>query len=531
MGLWGLQRHAGHLQGVTFDHGIDATESNTGIAGAGLTAGDMATYEDATTITVPNITLFRQRFSEPITIDANNVTIRECLSDGGDGEGIALTTGALIRINAGIDGTVIEDTTLIGAHPGEESESSCILNEGSNTTISRVNASGACNLIREAGGPNVTIQYSYVGPPFENDGGVSHRDVIEIFGTTNMRVYRCRLEMDPEETAVFNLAPFSAGDAENVSLEECHLDGGNAHIIVDNQGTGEITNTRIMGNTMGGHSNPGVTGEYVALNNADTRSVVTTEGQLASDPTAILWQDNHWQETQRVDAELGYLALDPDQDGDLIDLGEGPPLPVDSIVQQNFGEEPGGTENFTVSLPAPSNAANRVVVVICGNTTVATPTGFTSRDPQVVSMGHYIMDRQGDGNDDWAFTTGAAGHLSWWVGEIEGGVFDTADGQNTTGGASYTTTEITPAAGEKILIASIGGTHTATNDITFAGWDNEFNEQAELSTLVGAERVAQGVAAGEVTANGSTGYSTGADYVGTNTPAARSAMIAAYTHT
>lgn len=301
--------------GIT--HGIDVNATNTGITGAGLVPGDLATYSGASTITTNGATIEGFRMSGSVDVNADNVTFRNCLFDGGDGDGISSTFGGLTEISATSDGTLLEYCTWVGAYPGEETDFSCVLNRGTNTTARFLDLSGACNMWRDDGS-DTWLEYSYIHHPFPDDGGQSHRDLIELFAVSNFTAYRCRAEMDNEETACFNLAPFGGGSADSASAVECHFDGGNMHIVVDLQGAGTLTNTRVVDCTMGGHTNPNQIGTYAALNNVDGRTIVDTEGELSSNPNAILWLGNTWQETQRVDASLGYVALSPDNDGDPI---------------------------------------------------------------------------------------------------------------------------------------------------------------------------------------------------------------------
>ena len=71
------------------------------------------------------------------------------------------------------------------------------------------------------------------------------------------------------------------------------------------------------------------------------------------------------------------------------------------ILQQSSGTFSG--TSFTVTLPAATSAANRVVVFVAGNTIVNTPAGWALRTSQVNEMGHYHWDRAGS-SATYAFT-------------------------------------------------------------------------------------------------------------------------------
>lgn len=192
------------------------------------------------------------------------------------------------------------------------------------------------------------------------------------------------------------------------------------------------------------------------------------------------------------------------------------------ILQQATGTF-NGNGNFSVALPAASSASNRVVVFIGGNTTVATPSGWTLRTSQVNFMGHYLWDRAGGST---SYTFNANGQLNWWIAEIEAGTYISGSGANNTAGAdTYFTPNNTPTAGDRIVLASLGSVTSGSVVRTLSGWTNSFVEQSD-SCVASADYPMQGVATLEVTANGTTAYSTTGTYSATSS--GRSALIASY---
>ena len=191
------------------------------------------------------------------------------------------------------------------------------------------------------------------------------------------------------------------------------------------------------------------------------------------------------------------------------------------VVQRASGS---GTVSgdFSVTLPAASSASNRVVVIITGNTAVATPTGWTLRTSQVNYMGHYLWDRAGGSA---SYTFNASGQVTWFIEEVEAGVYVSALSQNdSTGSGSYSTPNLTPTAGERHLLTSLGSTH-ASSARTLSGWTGGFVEQADLCVAT-ADFPMGGYADQEVTANGSTAYGTTGTY--SLTSPGRTAIIGAY---
>ncbi|MCA9580725.1 MAG: hypothetical protein KC416_02955, partial [Myxococcales bacterium] len=60
------------------------------------------------------------------------------------------------------------------------------------------------------------------------------------------------MEHPQGETAVVNIAPWGNGASVNgVLVHDNFLDGGNMHVLVDNQGAG-ISKVRVIRNKMGG---------------------------------------------------------------------------------------------------------------------------------------------------------------------------------------------------------------------------------------------------------------------------------------
>ena len=194
-----------------------------------------------------------------------------------------------------------------------------------------------------------------------------------------------------------------------------------------------------------------------------------------------------------------------------------------ALAQSNTGTFSGTP--FTVTLPAASNASNRLVLFVTGNTLITTPSGWTLRTSQVNEMGHYLFDRAGDGGTSWS-VSGSAGQGVWWIGEVEAGVYNTAAGQNNiSSSTSYTTPTIVPSSGAKILLASLGSLRAGSDARTVGSWLNSFVEVSD-NCYVGADNPSGATASREVVGDGSTGYSTGATYSLAST--GRSALIASY---
>jgi hypothetical protein len=198
-------------------------------------------------------------------------------------------------------------------------------------------------------------------------------------------------------------------------------------------------------------------------------------------------------------------------------------------VQFNSGTyAPGGT-SVVVTLPNPTDSGNMVVVGFTGSSIVTQPGGnpFSLWRSEVDLMGQYLWDKQGAGDNSWTFTQGGGGG-HWWVMEILDGVRDVVNGQRGGSGASPTAA-VTPAAGDKEIIASIGciaGTAGAVR--TLDALTNSFTELTEGGDPT-SDSPMGAVAYLQVTANGSTAYSTTATFSGSTFN--QTSIVAAYTTT
>jgi hypothetical protein len=196
-----------------------------------------------------------------------------------------------------------------------------------------------------------------------------------------------------------------------------------------------------------------------------------------------------------------------------------------SIVQQASGAFTG--TSFTPTLPGASDSANCVVIIVAANTTVTTPTNWTLRTSQVNLMGHYLYDRAGVSLTSVAMSN-ASGQGTWWIAEIASGAHDISSSANAGSGNSttYNTPTLTPTAGTRLVIASLGSTITGGAARTISGWTNSFVEQADVCQPT-VDGPMQGVALlDDFTANGSTGYSTTGTY--STSSNGRTAIITAY---
>lgn len=291
--------------GIT--HGQQVNASNTGIAGVGLTAGDL-TSQAGQTYSTNSQTITGRRFTSPVVVTGSGVTLRNCLFDFAGGS----STRAL-RIQG--NNCTVENCT-IGTN-GATSYYHAILIEADGATINRCDLSNAENVIEDDGNNTLVLEsYLHDAQAISNPGG--HVDVIEVYGGNNHTYRRCRLGDDTADvTATVNIAPwFGSSSVAGVLIEDCFVDGGNAHVLVDLQSTGTITNVKVVRNKMGGHTSPGVFGRYAPLQNSDSRAITGSDAAQALNPNSIQWPTsgadlNTWDECSDLTPDNTGLTVSP----------------------------------------------------------------------------------------------------------------------------------------------------------------------------------------------------------------------------
>jgi hypothetical protein len=211
-------------------------------------------------------------------------------------------------------------------------------------------------------------------------------------------------------------------------------------------------------------------------------------------------------------------------------------------VQKNGGTVNGVT-NIVPTLGSATTAGNSIIILVCSAGVLSTPSGFTSRSPQVNILGGYLFEKlvaSGNSTDLPTMAQGGTFNAVWFVAEYSGmTAYKTSTGVAGGNGVngSYSTGSITPSAGATLLIgydavtAQFSNTYGA-NDPT--SWTNSFtSEQSLLRTGVagsGRDSFAAGWATRQVTADGSTSYSTAATHTASGNDAAPHRIIAAYAH-
>lgn len=206
-----------------------------------------------------------------------------------------------------------------------------------------------------------------------------------------------------------------------------------------------------------------------------------------------------------------------------------------TVVQSKSGAQNTGLATVAATWNTATTAGNVLVLVVAADDYASTPPADWTESAgcrQETFLGHYVWWKKATGGETSVnYTIGSASPSLWLTAEIGGLTatpFDTSSGTFAqSSGTTFTTNALTPSAGERLLLASIGGSFAGT----LAGvdtWQNSFAEIVDaFTTLASGTRDTAGIAQRAVTADGTTSYSTGATYTGA-TVQSRTGIILAF---
>jgi hypothetical protein len=203
-----------------------------------------------------------------------------------------------------------------------------------------------------------------------------------------------------------------------------------------------------------------------------------------------------------------------------------------SLVQSKAGVSASATTN--PSIDSAPTSGNLIVLCFASDDYNGTPdSGWTESTnmEQQAWHGAYIWWRISNGsNPPGSYTIGSATVSGWVMMEFSGcdtEPYDISDSQQSVDpGTTYTTPSITPTSGDRLLVALLAGDQYESTVSTSSGWTNSFNRVDDAQTTAGATDDIASVAYRIVTANGATGYSTGATW--TNQQLQRTGHIIAF---
>jgi hypothetical protein len=165
-----------------------------------------------------------------------------------------------------------------------------------------------------------------------------------------------------------------------------------------------------------------------------------------------------------------------------------------AVVQFKTLAQNTASGSAAITLDTAATAGNTLVVAYAGDGYVTSgnkPSGFTepSGARQETFLGHYVWYKTAAGGETTLTATPSSSvTFAMLALELSGvGALDVSGGQLVaTGGNTYSTPAVTPTAGPRFAVASIGGSNNAAFNTGVGSWTNGFTEQADVATTLGS---------------------------------------------
>jgi hypothetical protein len=207
-------------------------ETNTGVSEAvALTQvdGDVMVDGDGTVIEGQDIHGF-------LRIAASNVTVRDSIVRGRATD----ATTAIIRIDDGVEGVVIEDSIVDAAEPSVGVDGIW----ASNAVIRRVEVTGGVDAMKLGDDTRVECSYLHDLVSFESDpnqgGGPTHNDAIQILAGASIEIVGNTLLAAMDQNAAIQITQ-DFGAVTDVHIEHNWGDGGGCTFNFSHNGGGGLT--------------------------------------------------------------------------------------------------------------------------------------------------------------------------------------------------------------------------------------------------------------------------------------------------
>jgi len=204
------------------------------------------------------------------------------------------------------------------------------------------------------------------------------------------------------------------------------------------------------------------------------------------------------------------------------------------VIQSNSGASALATTAPT--LPAPTTAGSLVVLTFAADdyngTVNAGWTESSEMEQQTFHGGYLWWLKATAAMTIPSYTIGSASRSAWtlveYAGTFNASPYDVSEGQfQQTSTNNYTTANMTPTAGARLLVAGLNAQHASVDLTAWASFTNSFTQSAASLSNGANPRLSIVQLRLVVTANGSTAYSTGGDH-GVTASQSRSALIIAF---
>lgn len=207
-----MSTFARRLQRANYDSAPPVMSEYPNATNTGVPAGTTLTnYTGPNIITAAGTIIDSKRITSGLDIQANNVTIRNCLFEVNSAFFIVLS-------NNGNTGLVIQDTEFNGMN--NTSGDSAI--GGDNFSVIRCHIHGVVDGIKA--GSNTVVRDSYIHDLAVFSG--SHNDGIQCLGTTSLQIIHNTIISPDGATSAIILSTGSADNMRNVLINDNLLGGG-----------------------------------------------------------------------------------------------------------------------------------------------------------------------------------------------------------------------------------------------------------------------------------------------------------------
>lgn len=252
------------------------TASTTGIAGVGLSAGDLRP-SGSIDVRQDGAVLDGLDVSGMIRVFADNVTIRNSRIRSGSAYGVAVQSGST--------GLVVQDTTIIGTADASMAN----IGPGDYSCI-RCDLSGAVDGAKL--GSNVVIRASYIHDMRKFAG--THNDGIQNSGGGNHVLIEGNTILGPYRTSTSAIiAQTNVGPIDDMVVRGNYLYGGSYTVYLRDKGTGHGAPTRsaVVDNVFAGSTS----GVFAAcLGNTGDAVGCNTRGNTVSIADTVAWHGNRF---------------------------------------------------------------------------------------------------------------------------------------------------------------------------------------------------------------------------------------------
>jgi hypothetical protein len=213
-------------------------------------------------------------------------------------------------------------------------------------------------------------------------------------------------------------------------------------------------------------------------------------------------------------------------------LGPGASAPP-ALVKSAKGTSSSATIN--PAFGSATTSGNLIVLAIASDAYNGTPDAGWTQSSGMETLGNhggYIWWRISTGQTSFTYTIGGAVKSAWVLAEfsnINASPYDISASQFVnTGGGNYTTPNITPTTGSRLLVGVIGGSGASDfSAATWHSWTNSFTAVDSIGSGTSGNNCLVGMSYQLVTGNGSTAFSTGA-FSTPDTPQSLSGLIISF---